>query len=205
MRKIAIVFSMLLFGNFAFAGNQVFYRFGSANVHNDRAGEIFADTAGANGLNNGDSGTSIGAGLDLELFNCPLFEKNSLVGEVFINYVKYSEEQVASAASVLAAADTSKKEVDVSELAVTIAPKYKFNLGKFKPWIIPVGLSFLVNSPPSNTTNYLDIGLHVGAGIEYEIVKQMSLGVDVRYTTGAGDPVFKFQSTDVAAYIGINF
>ncbi|MGH1469259.1 MAG: hypothetical protein ACRBBP_10340, partial [Bdellovibrionales bacterium] len=133
MKKTAIVFSMLLFGNLAFAGNQVFYRFGSASVQNDRSGEIFTDVGAANGVNDGDSGTSIGAGIDLKLFDCPLFENNALVGEVFVNYVKYSEEQVASAASVLAAADTSKKEVDVSELAVTIAPKYKFNLGKFKP------------------------------------------------------------------------
>lgn len=187
--------------------NQVFYRVGSANVQTARGGEIFTDVGGANGINHHDIGMSLGAGLDLKLFNCPLVKNAELFGEIFVNYTKYSEEQVASVAHYLASGgtDTTKREVNVSELAVTIAPKYKMSFGKLKPWIIPIGLSFLVNSPPSNTTNYLDVGIHAGIGVEYEIIKQVSLGVDFRYNKGSGDPSFTFESTDLGAYLAINF
>lgn len=203
MRSLILV--VLFMCSSAFASNQVFYRLGSANIETKRSGEIFTDVLGANGLNNSDSGMSIGAGLDLKLFNCPMVKNAEIFGEIFVNYTKFSEEQVASAAHVLAASDTTKREVNVSELVVTIAPKYKLSFGKLKPWIIPVGLSFLVNSPPSNTTNYLDIGFHSGIGIEYELLRQLSLGVDLRYTKGSGDPSYKFASTDLGAYLALNF
>ena len=158
MKNIAIAFLLSAIGVNTLAANQVFYRYGSANIQTTRGNELFTDVQGANGLNNNDTGTSIGAGLDLKLFNCPLIKNAEFYGQIFLNYTKYSEEKVASAAHVLVLSDTAKKEVNVSELAITIAPKYKFNFGKIKPWIIPIGLSFLVNSPPSNTSNYLDIG-----------------------------------------------
>lgn len=200
---------MLLLSIFFFSAsalaNQVFYRIGSAKIGNDRSGQIFADAGGAGGVNDGDSGLSISAGLDLKLFDCPLFENNELIGEIYVNYVKFSEEKVVNAIDFVVAGDTTAKEVNVSELSVVIAPKYKMNFGKFKPWLVPMGLAFLVNAPPSNTTNYLDIGYHVGLGAEYQLVEQLSLGLDLRYTKGAGDPSYKFESTDFGFYVGINF
>jgi hypothetical protein len=50
-------------------------------------------------------------------------------------------------------------------LTVDVAPKLKFMEGsKLRPWVIPVGLDFHVISPPSNQTNYLDIGVQFGLG-----------------------------------------
>jgi opacity protein-like surface antigen len=199
----------LLVVAFAFCANavanQVFYRFGKTSLSKSRGEQVFTDVNGANGKNDDDSGTSIGAGIDLKLFNCPLKDSNILLGEVFASYTKYSEKKVVNAIEHVAGLDSTPKTVTVSSLEVTIAPKYMFGLGKFKPWIIPVGLSFLVNSPPSNTTTYLDYGLHFGAGAQYDIVKQLSVGLDARYTSGSGDPQLKTKYTSFGAYLGINF
>ena len=204
MKRIMLVLALFVTGN-ALAKGQVFYRLGSANIQMNRDGQIFTDVGGANGLNSDDKGMSIGAGLDMKLFDCLVYDKGEVFGEIFVNYTKFSEERVASAASVLASSDSSKKEVNVSELNVTIAPKYKVNWGRFKPWIIPIGLSFLVNSPPSDTTNYLDIGYHAAIGAEFEVFDRLSLGVDFRYTKGSGDPSYAFESLDAGAYMGLNF
>lgn len=204
MKQVLVVVAVLFMASPALA-NQVFYRVGTASVSNDRGGQIFTDVGGASGVNNGDSGTSIAAGLDLKILDCFLFEGNDILGEIYVNYVKFSEERVVNAISHVAGLGSAPQEVNVSELAVVIAPKYKMNFGKIKPWIIPAGLSFLVNSPPSDKTNYLDIGYHAGIGFEYELIQELSLGIDYRYTMGAGDPGYKFKSTDLGVYVGLNF
>jgi opacity protein-like surface antigen len=63
----------------------------------------------------------------------------------------------------------------------------------------------MVNNPPSNTTSYLDVGYHMGAGAEYMIHERLSLGADVRHTSGSGDPGLKMKYTSYAGYLGINF
>ncbi len=80
------------------------------------------------------------------------------------------------------------------------------DLGKWRPWIIPVGLEWQVISPPSNDSTYLDIGMHFGTGIEYRIIDQISIGIDLRYhwsskSTNAG--AVSFLTT--GGYIGFNF
>ncbi|MCP4243844.1 MAG: hypothetical protein QF890_16855 [Myxococcota bacterium] len=75
----------------------------------------------------------------------------------------------------------------MSALTVTIAPKARLDglgSGRFRPFVIPIGLSFLVKSPPSNDTTYLDVGLHFGGGLDILIIDRVSVGVDVRYTHG---------------------
>ena len=195
-----------LFTTNAFADGQVFYRYGFSKLSDSRGGQIFTDTGAANGKNDDKSGRGWGAGLDLNLMNCPVFESNKVFGEIYVDYNRFSKNKVANAIDVVVSNDTSQKEVSVSELAVVIAPKYQFGgLGKLKPWIIPAGLAFMVNSPPSNTTNYLDIGYHAGAGAEYEIIKQLSVGVDYRYTRGSGHPQLKVRYSSMGGYLGINF
>ncbi len=78
-------------------------------------------------------------------------------------------------------------------------------MDKFRPWIVPIGLAFMVNNPPSNTTSYLDVGYHMGAGAEYMIHEKLSLGAGVRHTSGSGDPGLKIKYTLYAGYLGINF
>lgn len=208
MKKLSAVLCLAFLTSNAFAGDgQVFYRYGANSLSKSRGNQIFTDVKSNSGKVNGDkSGTTIGAGLDLKMMDCPMFPTNALLGEVYLEYSKFSEKTVVNAADVLTSNADNQKEVAVSELAVVVAPKYRFGgLGKFRPWIVPIGLAFMVNSPPSNTTSYLDIGYHAGAGAEYMILDQLSLGADIRHTAGTGDPGLKMRYTSYAGYLGINF
>ena len=208
---VAMLYTLIIAGTGnAELGGQVFYKFGTANLKDDRGGQAFTDTLGLMGTNDGDSGSAIAAGLDVPLVK--IFG-NTLLGEVAVEYARFSDETVLQTASVLVDEATNAAEsgtsyvtssVNVSELNVVIAPKYRFELGKLRPWIIPVGLAFLVNSPPSNDATYLDIGYHYGAGVEYMIADQLSLGVDYRNTIASGDPGLTTYSS-FGVYVGINF
>ena len=51
-------------------------------------------------------------------------------------------------------------------VTIDIAPKLKFmEGGAFRPWLIPVGLDIHVISPPSNQTQYLDVGVQFGGRV----------------------------------------
>lgn len=210
MKKIMFVSVAVLALSVAFAskgyaamGGQVFYRFGQATLTDDRGGEIFTDTGGAAGKNDDKNGTVIGAGLDI-----PLVKRGSatLLGEVSVEYAKFSAKKVRQTTSALLGG-TADTEVAVSSLQVLIAPKLRFDTmgGKVRPWVIPAGLAFIVNSPPSDDTTYLDIGYHIGAGVEYMIIDELSLGVDVRHTFAKGDANTNTDYTSYSVYVGINF
>ncbi len=214
MRKILMGLIALSFASEAFAEGQVFYRYGKNKLNEARSGQIFTDIAGANAArkNDDDSSTTIGAGLNLGLMNCPLFPENMVLGEIYVDYSKFSDKEVPNAIKAVASHTTTgtttitNDKITVSELAVVIAPKYRFGgMDKFRPWIVPIGLAFMVNNPPSNTTSYLDVGYHMGAGAEYMIHEKLSLGADVRHTSGSGDPGLKMKYTSYAGYLGINF
>ncbi len=55
-----------------------------------------------------------------------------------------------------------------------------------RPWIIPAGMDFVVISPPSNASNYLDIGIVSGAGIDYMLIPGITLGAEARYHWATG-------------------
>lgn len=197
---------------YAEMGGQVFYRGGGASVSDNRGGEVFTDAVNATGAgrNDDERGYAIGAGLDIPL--APLFG-NTLLGEVLIEYAKFSKKEVLQTASALdvvlpgeggvKAVTTSK--VAVSELAVVVAPKYRFELGKLRPWLIPIGLAFLVNSPPSDDSTYLDFGAHFAAGVEYRLISLLSLGLDYRYNLGSGQSHTETDYGTFGGYVGINF
>ncbi|OGW44097.1 MAG: hypothetical protein A2132_00175 [Nitrospirae bacterium RBG_16_43_11] len=209
---VAMLYTLIIAGTGnAELGGQVFYKYGTANLKDDRGGQAFTDTLGLMGTNDGDSGSAIAAGLDVPLSK--IFG-NTLLGEVAVEYARFSDKTVLQTASVLVDEATNAAEsgtsydtssVNVSELNVVIAPKYRFELGKLRPWIIPVGLAFLVNSPPSNDATYLDTGYHYGAGVEYMIADQLSLGVDYRNTIASGNTGFKATYSSFGVYVGINF
>lgn len=206
MKKLMTFAVAALMSASAFADGQVFYRYGFSSLNTDRGGQIFTDTLGTTGRNDDKSGHGLGAGLDLSLMQCPLFPSNSVAGEIFVDYNRFSKKGVVNAIGHVGSVPPSNAVISVSELAVVVAPKYRIGgLGKLRPWIIPVGLAFLVNSPPSNTTSYLDVGYQIGAGAEYELVKQLSIGVDYRYTVGSGDPGLKVKYGSLGTYLGINF
>lgn len=214
MKKLMIGSLLLAFTAQTLAEGQVFYRYGKNKLNEARSGQIFTDISGAdaNRKNNDDSSTTIGAGLNLGLMNCPLFPENMLLGEIYVDYSKFSDKEVPNAIKAVASHTTTgtttitNDKITVSELAVVIAPKYRFGgMDKFRPWIVPIGLAFMVNNPPSNTTSYLDVGYHMGAGAEYMIHERLSFGADVRHTAGSGDPGLKMKYTSYAGYLGINF
>ena len=87
-----------------------------------------------------------------------------------------------------------------------MAPKIKFMEGSmFRPWIIPIGLDFHVISPPSNQTQYLDMGLQFGAGFEVQIWKAIKLGVDARYHVTSRMTNTNNDYFQVGPYVGISF
>ena len=190
-------------------GGQVFYRFGQAKLTDNRGGEVFTDTLGLSGSNDDDTGLVIGAGLDIPLV------KNlgpaTLLGEILVEYARFSRKTVLQASSVItsshAGQPTNVTEVTVSGLQVVVAPKLRFDAmgGKLRPWIIPAGLAFLVNSPPSDDTTYLDFGYHIGAGVEYKLLEQISLGADVRHTFAQEESNTNTGYTSYSVYLGINF
>lgn len=187
------------------SGGQVFYQYGWNMLAKDRGNQVFTDTDGLGGtFNNGTGGWNMGAGLDLPII------KNAgpgdLLGEIVADYSRFSNATVLQTTSALLGGKATTT-VNVTELEVVIAPKYRFSLfdGKFRPWIIPAGLAFMVNSPPSNDSGYLDIGYHAGVGAEYMFISELSLGVDYRYTIAAGESGVNMSGGQFDIYLGINF
>ena len=199
-----IVIALLSLPARAELGGQVFFRYASPDLKDSRGNQVFTDTLGAAGLNSDDGQWAISAGLDLPITT--EVGPGTLLGQVMVEYAKFSDKRVRQTTSALLGG-TANSKVAVSELMVLIAPKYRFEAmgGKLRPWIIPVGLAFLVNSPPSDDSNYLDIGYHIGAGVEYRLSKLLSVGVDYRRTVAKGEPDIKASYSSLGAYLGFNF
>lgn len=73
---------------------------------------------------------------------------------------------------------------NVSMLTISASPKVKFAYWegyKVRPWIIPAGLDFHVISPPSDAATVLDVGVQFAAGIDYEVIPGVTIGIDGRY------------------------
>ncbi|MDF0642446.1 MAG: hypothetical protein P0111_00325 [Nitrospira sp.] len=189
-------------------GNRVFFRGGFAALNSSRGGELFTNVHGlAGGPSNDDStGYYIGAGTDLMLTRDAwgLADKVGILGEIGMEYNRFSSQTVANSDTALTGAPFYKTQVTM--LTIDVAPKIKFRQGTdFQPWLIPVGLDFHVISPPSNQTNYLDIGAQFGVGGEVRVWKELWLGVDGRYhlASGATNTVNNYGT--VGAYVGIGF
>jgi hypothetical protein len=91
-------------------------------------------------------------------------------------------------------------------VTIDIAPKLKFMEGSaFRPWLIPVGLDIHVISPPSNQTQYLDVGVQFGAGFEWQVWKAFKLGMDARYHLTANMTNTSNSYMQVGPYVGIAF
>ena len=187
-------------------GGQVFFRGGVATfVGGDRGGEVFTDVNGASGLrNDSKTGYSMGFGLALPLLKDPWFG-NTLLAEILVDHAQFSHRRVVQNTSALLGG-THTSEVSVSQLAIIAAPKYRFELGAWRPWIIPIGMEFIVNSPPSNDTTYQTSAIHFAAGIEYRLFAPLSVGVDARYNLGFGEShVHEDNSFLAGGYLGFNF
>jgi len=187
-------------------GGQVFFRGGvSMLVGGNRGGEVFTDVNGATGLRNDDTtGIGMGFGLDLPLLKDPWFG-NLLLAEIVVDYARFSRKLVVQATSALLGGSNTSN-VAVSQIAIIAAPKYRLDLGPVRPWLVPIGLEFIINSPPSNDTTYQTPGIHFAAGIEYRLADPVSIGVDARYNLGLGyTHVGQDNSFTTGGYLGFNF
>ena len=185
--------------------NQVFFRGGYSRLTDSRGAEVFTDTGAAAGTNDDKGGFSIAAGLDLALTDPADLNGLVLVGEIFVEYSRYSKKEVAQATSALLGG-TATSEVHVAGLNVTVAPMLRYDGWSWvRPFVIPVGLAFLVNSPPSNDTTYLDVGLHFGGGLELVLIDEISLGVDVRYTYAFDQSNTNNSYLSTGLFAGVNF
>jgi hypothetical protein len=192
-------------------GNRVFFRGGYADLNSSRGGELFTDGHSAAGQNNGTGGYYIGAGTDLMLSRdfWGMMKSIGVVGEIGVEFKRFNSQTVANSdtTGVTGVSNATRlTKVQLTMLTVDVAPKVKFMQGTdFQPWIIPVGLDFHVISPPSNQTQYLDIGVQFGAGAEYRIWKELWLGLDARYhlASGATNTVNNYGTA--GAYLAIGF
>jgi hypothetical protein len=116
-------------------------------------------------------GWNIGTTIGILLFRDPWFD-NSVLGEVALDFTQVE-------GNTQFALGKSGKQ---SLFRVNVAPKYRLDtLGALRPWIAPIGISFLVNSPPSDSAAYLTVGGTTGAGVEYVVHRNVSVGVGMNY------------------------
>lgn len=195
-------------------GNRVSFRGGFAGLASSRGGEAFTDTYGiGNSRQNATNGYYVGGALDLMLTRdvWGMMKNIAVVGEIGVEYKRFNSKAATSVVptavnNIAAGTDNATAKIQVTMLTVDIAPKIKFMQGSdFQPWVIPVGLDFHVISPPSNQTQYLDIGAQFGAGAEYRVWKELWLGVDARYHLAANQTNTVNNYGTVGAYFGIGF
>lgn len=189
-------------------GNVVFFRGGYAGLTSDRGNEVFTDVNGANGTRNNDSsGYYVGGGLDLMLSRdfWGMMNGVSALGEIGVEFKRWNSNTVRNNTSALLMG-TQTSTTQLTMLTVDISPKFKFNqFGNFVPWIIPVGLDFHVISPPSNNSNYLDVGVQFAAGFEYRVWKEFKLGADARFHLASNQTSTVNNFFTVGPYVGIGF
>ena len=189
-------------------GNMVFFKGGYARMDSNRAGETFSDcglTSTTCGQNNSHDGWYVGAGLDLVLSKNVWggMDKTWVMGEIGMQFNRFSSSTVTGGVSALSAAPA---KTQLTSVTIDVAPKIKFMEGSaLRPWVIPAGLDIMVVSPPSNQTQYLDVGVQFGAGVEYEIWKAFKLGLDTRYHLMANMTNTSNSYFQVGPYVGISF
>jgi hypothetical protein len=196
-------------------GNQVFFRGGFAGLTSNRSGEVFTDVYGLSGFNSGSSGYYVGAGEDIMLTKdlWGMMSNISAFGEIGVEFKRFNSAKVVEAVPSTCAATGAiptcsirSNTVQITMLTVDIAPKFKFNqFGNLVPWIIPIGLDFHVISPPSNASNYLDIGVQFAAGFEYKVWKELKLGADARFHLASNQTNTVNNFWTVGPYVGIGF
>ena len=190
-------------------GGQVFFKGGYLRMDSARSNSLltFQDDPNKKG------GWQVGGGLDLPLIK--IFN-NPLLGEIMVEYVQSQKTTGDSPATV---ETVPGKQLAVGRgleniLTVAIAPKYRIDtlgsiwpsLASIRPWIIPVGLTFNVNTPVSKAVTNISVGGTTGVGVERLFWNnQLSLGVDFRYYWGPDIPDERLSHFTTGGYVGINF
>ncbi len=186
--------------------NRVVFRGNFVGLTKGRGNEVFTDTLGASGSNDSKTGFGVSAALDLGMMEPgTILGMASIMGGVSVDFARFSRKVVRQTTSALLAG-TTNSDVNVTELNVGVAPKLRFdNMGKFQPYLMPVGLAFLVVSPPSNDSTYLDLGLNFGAGFDYRLVDWLSVGIDGKYTQSFETTNTEGSYYTIGAGVGVHF
>lgn len=193
------------------SGGQVFFKGGYTRMDNPRSNSLLTAQDNPDDRN----GFNVGAGLDLPLMT--IFN-STLLGEIYVEYIQTQHTTGDSPAQVEGPTDPGKHLAEgrglENILTVGIAPKFRFdNLGSirpwlapYRPWIIPVGLTFNVNTPVNKAITNISIGGVTGVGIERLFWNnRLSLGVDFRYYWGPDIPDENLKHLTTGGYLGINF
>ncbi|WP_262964463.1 porin family protein [Methylobacter psychrophilus] len=144
--------------------------------------ESMVATTGQGGDTGHTGGWNFGAGMDMSLSDdmFGLVDKTELLGELDLNYVDLG----TFTSSALGAGVSGTATATQSMLRISASPKIKFMKdSKLRPWIIPVGFTLNVISPPSqiNSITELKPAMNFGTGVDYNIWKSLYVGADVRY------------------------
>ncbi|MGH8644668.1 MAG: hypothetical protein ACREX4_09505 [Gammaproteobacteria bacterium] len=194
-----------------YKNNTIFFRGGYTEYLDDtaRGFESFTDTHNTIGLapnpglgHNAEEGWYVGGAIEHSITTdlWGLLPGTEALGEISLEYKNFGTERqtivVPTAECGLVALATNPAPAGVPGLAgcvvqgdialtmftVSAAPKIKFlEGGPLRPWIIPAGLDFHVISPPSDSATYLDVGVQFAAGLEYEVIPGIVVGIDGRY------------------------
>lgn len=179
--------------------------------------------------NGGDEGWYFGAGFDFSLTDnmwgllagTPL-NNTELLAELMFEYKNFDHQSYdqtplqltvnsAVAGGLLGGLtnplDFKGGSVTVSELTISAAPKIKFMEGSnFRPWIIPLGFAFHINTPTSDGVTYFNPGMVFGGGADYKLWKDIYIGADARYHLTANDnDAVSTDGLTAGGYLGIGF
>jgi opacity protein-like surface antigen len=202
------------------SGNMVVFRGGYVHLDSDRGNELFTDAnnvLGA-GLNDSQNGWYIGAWLDMLLSKDAwgMINDVAVLGEIGVQFNRIISEVVTNTANLgvgttspagLQVLSTAPSLQQLTMATISIAPKIRFmQSSRLSPWIIPAGLDLHVFSPPSNGTQYLDVGVQFGAGVDYAVWKAFKVGLDARYHLAANMTNSTTNNyMQVGPYVGISF
>jgi len=202
-------------------GNMVVFRGGYMHLDSNRANELFTDARNplGVGLNDSHNGWYIGAALDMLLTRDAWGMGNNIAvsGEIGVQFNRISSQVVTNTNNLgigptgagpgLVVTSTTSSLQQLTMATISIAPKIRFmQSSRLSPWIIPAGLDLHVFSPPSNGTQYLDVGVQFGAGVDYVVWKAINVGLDARYHLAANMTNSTTNSyMQVGPYVGISF
>lgn len=175
-------------------GGQVSFRGGYTRL--DRNARSTTFTAGKTEK----GGFLAGGALDIPLMKDPWLG-NRLLGQISVDFSGIDGETTFSVTGARGRQ---------SLLKIAISPKYRIDtLGNIRPWIIPIGIAFLLSTPPSESVTYATVGGTVGAGVEYVLPvmeERFSLGLQFSYNFfDKGRVNINTNHFSVGPYVGINF
>lgn len=209
--------------------HMVFFRGGYPDMVNSRSNQAYTDLyAKDNGYrpqNKERDGVYFGAGVDLNISDnfFGLLDDTQFMTEIMFNWNRWDSHQggftavgnngaqniVPVMASKLGLNPQNRhlRGVTLSQFTLSASPKIKFMHGSdFRPWMIPVGMTFSFISPSSDSGTHVGPGVMFGAGFDYNFWDDLFVGMDGRYNWVANEmDGVKASYYQVGGYIGAGF